>query len=76
MSKWCNTCHRNEITGEWRSCNRDCPVFGRYFEDLAEIVVSIKEILAEKSGTSDSQEFGLSYNQVINYLDEIERKIV
>lgn len=32
----------------------------------------IKEILAEKNGVEDSQEFGLSYSQTINYLNEIE----
>lgn len=32
----------------------------------------IKEILAEKNGIADSQEFGLSYGQAIGYLEEIE----
>ena len=32
----------------------------------------IKEIFAEINGIADSQEFGLSYGQAINYLDEIE----
>ena len=44
MSKWCNTCHRNELTGVWQSCNADCPVFGKDFEELAKIVVSIQGI--------------------------------
>lgn len=35
MSKWCNTCHRNEITGEWKSCDKSCPVFGKEFDELA-----------------------------------------
>jgi len=40
MSKWCNTCYRNEITGDWKSCNNDCPVFGKDFDELAKIVLS------------------------------------
>ena len=39
MSKWCSTCHRNIITGEWNSCGDDCPVFGKYFDELARIVI-------------------------------------
>ena len=37
-----------------------------------EKIEKIKEILAEKNGVADSQEFGLSYSQAINYLEEIE----
>lgn len=32
----------------------------------------IKEILKEKEKISNSQEFGLNYGQIYNYLDEIE----
>lgn len=32
----------------------------------------IKKILSEKEGIADNQEFGLTYSQIINYLDEIE----
>lgn len=39
MSKWCDTCYRNEITKEWKSCDSDCPVFGKHFEELAKIVI-------------------------------------
>jgi hypothetical protein len=39
MSKSCNTCHRNAITGEWKSCDEDCPVFGKYFDELAKMVI-------------------------------------
>lgn len=35
MSRWCNTCHHNE----YQSCNKDCVVFGKNFEELAEIVI-------------------------------------
>ena len=37
-----------------------------------EKIDKIKEILREKNGIVDSQEFGLSYSQAINYLEEIE----
>lgn len=38
-----------------------------------EKIKRIKEILAEKNGVADSQEFGLSYCQAMNYLEEIEK---
>lgn len=37
-----------------------------------EKIEKIKEILREADGIADSQEFGLSYGQVINYLEEIK----
>ena len=40
-----------------------------------EKISRIKEILTEKNGIADSQEFGLSYGQIIYYLDEIEEII-
>ena len=40
-----------------------------------EVISRIKEILAEKNGIADNQEFGLSYSQAINYLDEIEEVV-
>ena len=43
MSKWCDTCSRNKITGEWKSCGRDCPAFGKHHEELAEMVIKQKE---------------------------------
>ena len=36
-----------------------------------EKIKRIEEILREADGISDSQEFGLSYGQAINYLEEI-----
>lgn len=39
MSKWCNTCYRNEFTGEWQPCSKDCPVFGKDFDELAKIII-------------------------------------
>lgn len=107
MSKWCNTCHRNELKDIWNSCNNACPIFGKDFDDLAKMVIKqkeendalrwanksiikvekekrkqlwdkinrIKEILLEKDGVADNQEFGLSYSQAINYLEEIEKVI-
>ena len=35
----------------------------------------IKEIIAEKNRVADSQEFGLHYGQIHNYLDQIEEVI-
>jgi len=49
MSKWCSTCHRNEITGEWKSCGKDCPVFGKDFDELAKTVVE-QEVKQKKKG--------------------------
>ena len=37
-----------------------------------EKIDKIKAILATANGIADNQEFGLSYSQAINYLDEIE----
>ena len=37
-----------------------------------EKINKIKEILREMDGVADSQEFGLSYGQAINYLEEIK----
>ena len=48
MSKWCDTCYRNEITKEWKSCDSDCPVFGKNFEELAKIVIK-HEVDKEKN---------------------------
>lgn len=42
---------------------------------VEEKLQKIKEILSERNGIADSQEFGLSYSQAINYLDEIEEII-
>lgn len=37
-----------------------------------EKLAKIKEVLSQKDGITDSQEFGLTYSQILNYLDEIE----
>lgn len=42
MSKWCDTCHRNEITGEWESCSKDCPIFGKDPEEIKDIATEMK----------------------------------
>ena len=49
MAKWCNKCYRNELTGEWKSCNDDCPIFGKSYEELIKIVLEnkIKENIKE-----------------------------
>lgn len=38
MSKWCDTCYRNELTGEWKSCDSDCFMFGKSSKEIAKIV--------------------------------------
>lgn len=43
--------------------------------DEKEKIEKIKEILREVDGIADSQEFGLSYGQAINYLEEIKEII-
>lgn len=43
--------------------------------ELWDKINRIKEILSEKNGVADSQEFGLHYGQIINYLDQIEEVI-
>ncbi len=40
-----------------------------------EKIEKIKEILREVDGIADSQEFGLSYSQAINYLEEVKEII-
>ena len=40
-----------------------------------EKINKIKEILSEKNGVADSYEFGLSYGQLMDYLDRIEEII-
>ena len=40
-----------------------------------EKINKIKEILTEIDGIADSQEFGLSYGQAINYLKDIEEVV-
>ena len=42
MSKWCGKCYRNEMYNKYDSCNKDCPVFGKNFEELAIIVLKTK----------------------------------
>lgn len=37
-----------------------------------EKINKIKQILTEKNGIEDNQEFGLTYAQAINYLVDIE----
>ena len=39
MSRWCNTCHHSE----YPSCNDNCIVFGKDFEELAETVFKQRE---------------------------------
>lgn len=47
----------------------------RELMDYKEKMNKIKEILSEKNGVADSQEFGLSYGQAIDYLERIAETI-
>ena len=46
--------------------------FETYVEDSEEKVERISDVLREADGIASSQEFGLSYSQAINYLEEIK----
>lgn len=46
MSKWCDTCHRNELKYKSDSCSSDCPIFGKHFDDLAKKVIMQQEEIA------------------------------
>lgn len=47
--------------------------FETYVEDSEEEKINrIKDVLKEADGIADSQEFGLSYSQAINCLEEIK----
>ena len=39
MAKWCETCAKCTVTGKYNGCDNSCPVFGKSFEELAEIAV-------------------------------------
>lgn len=39
MSKWCDTCYKNELSDEWKSCDSECPVFGKSPKEIAKIVL-------------------------------------
>lgn len=49
--------------------------FETYVEDNEEKVDRISDVLKEVDGIAGSQEFGLSYGQAINYLEEIKEII-
>ena len=46
--------------------------FELYVVENEDKVNTIKDILIEAEGIADNQEFGLSYCQAINYLEEIK----
>ena len=49
--------------------------FEIYVEDNEEKVYRISDVLKEADGIASNQEFGLSYVQAINYLEEIKEII-
>lgn len=40
MSRWCNTCHLENVTGRYEPCDENCPVFGKDFNDLAKRIIA------------------------------------
>ena len=46
--------------------------FETYVKDSEKKINRIKDVLKEADGIADGQEFGLSYSQSINYLEEIK----
>lgn len=46
--------------------------FEAFVEDSGEKINRITDVLKESDGIADSQEFGLSHSQAINYLEEIK----
>ena len=45
MSRWCNKCQREKITGKYESCEPNCPVFGKYPVDLDCIVLGLEQAI-------------------------------
>lgn len=43
MSQWCNTCSLGKVNGRYESCTKDCPAFGKTYEELAETVIRQRE---------------------------------
>ena len=42
MSQWCGTCYRNG--DKYVSCNRTCSVFGKDFDELAEVAIKYENL--------------------------------
>ena len=43
MSQWCNTCSLGKVNCRYESCTKDCPAFGKTYEELAEVVIRQRE---------------------------------
>lgn len=68
MAKWCNTCHRNEFTGEWKSCDGSCPVFGKDFDELAKIVIG--SIINDKRKCANCGRFNIESHGCGKYVED------
>lgn len=68
MSKWCETCYRNNMSDGWKSCDDDCPVFGKHFEELAKFNIRAEELLKACIKLLNKQN---ESPYVLNLLDEL-----
>ena len=75
MSKWCETCYRNNMSDEWKSCDDSCPVFGKYFEELAKFNIRAEELLKaciELLNKQNESPYVLNMLEETIYYDETE----
>lgn len=68
MAKWCSTCHRNEFTEEWKSCDSSCPVFGKDFDELAKIVIG--SIVNDKRKCANCGRFNIESHGCGEYVED------
>ena len=53
MSKWCETCYRNALSKEWKSCDSTCPIFEKDFGELAEMTIKYENLKCRLSYLKD-----------------------
>lgn len=63
-----------KVTNDLEGVNNE-NIYEKEVLSSEEKLEKIKEVLSKKDGIADNQEFGLTYSQAINYLDEIEEII-
>ena len=63
MSKWCDTCHRNKTNDKWNSCDNTCPVFGKNFEELAEMIINLSKEKKEETQMKPIEIIFKSYDE-------------
>ncbi len=76
MSKWCDECYRNKITGEWNSCNSDCPAFGLNLDDaLKKLVEQGAEIKSLNKEVDRLSQVVLYYDgQMVDTINEFAER--